>query len=879
MIGKTISHYKILEKLGEGGMGIVYKAEDTKLDRTIALKFLPPHISINKQEKKRFIHEAKAAAALDHPNICNIFEIDETDDGQMFIAMACYEGETLKDKIERGPLKINEALEIVIQVAEGLNKAHKKEIIHRDIKSANILITDDGVVKILDFGLAKLRGQTKLTKEGTTLGTVAYMSPEQITGEEVDNRSDIWSLGVLLYEMITGQLPFKGEYEQAVIYSIMNEEPEPVTGLRTGVPLELERILNKTLTKDSQERYQTTADLLVDLRNIKKESKPEVKSAKKELRQKVSKKSSRKFVIIGTLILAIIIVVCAFLLIKEIPKKELSKTEEIKQIRKIAVLPFVNMSADKDQEYFCDGISEELINRLAKISAFRVTARTSAFSFKGQNIDIPTIGKKLMVDIILEGSVRKAGDKLRITAQLVKVSDGYHIWSETYDRGMKDVFAIQDEISMSIVEKLKVSLLKVESTELKIRPTSNVEAYNLYLRGIDYLNRGRAGKSLRMAAQMFEKAITLDPNFALAFAKLSSAYVYLYWGWFDRSDTCLAKARDAVNTAFKISPNLPETQVALGIYHYNRYKDYDRALEHFKRAQKNLKNNSELFSWLATAQRRQGKWEEALLNYQKSLELNPLSNTVLLSLANTYLALRRYQEAETYYNQGISLAPDYYWGYRWKILLYIKQGNTKKALKVIEDAPENIRLLYDADIITILAHLYVYDGNYKKALKQLTLLTVDNYFQRNSFYPDDMKELLRAWIYGFLKQADLEEKYYDSARKILEKYVKENPGEYVSHSSLGIAYAGLGRKEEAILEGKWAVELLPLTKDAMWGGGAIRYLARIFVMVGEYDLAINQLELLLSIPSSISIPLLRIDPTWDPLRNHPRFQKLLKGKE
>ncbi|MCK4835256.1 MAG: serine/threonine protein kinase, partial [Candidatus Aminicenantes bacterium] len=278
MIGQTISHYKILEEIGSGGMGIVYKALDTKLDRTVALKFLPPHLSINKEEKKRFIHEAKAAASLDHPNICAVYEIDETEEGQMFIAMAFYEGKTLNEKISGvganggSPLPLNDAMNITIQIAEGLNKAHQKDIVHRDIKSANIIVTNDGTAKILDFGLAKLRGATKLTKEGTTLGTIAYMSPEQASGDKIDHRSDIWSLGVLLYEMVTGQMPFKGEYEQAIMYAIMNEEPEPITGLRTGVPQELERIVNKTLNRDISARYQNVADMIVDLKNLIKKS-------------------------------------------------------------------------------------------------------------------------------------------------------------------------------------------------------------------------------------------------------------------------------------------------------------------------------------------------------------------------------------------------------------------------------------------------------------------------------------------------------------------------------------------------------------------------------------------------------------------------------
>jgi serine/threonine protein kinase len=336
MIGRTISHYKILEKLGEGGMGVVYKAQDTKLKRIVALKFLTPKALGNEEEKSRFVHEAQAAAALDHPHICTIHEIDEAN-GQTFIAMAYIEGESLKDKIASGPLKLNESLDIAIQVAAGLQEAHDKGIVHRDIKSGNIMVTSKGQAKIMDFGLAKLTGHVQITKTGTTMGTVAYMSPEQAQGEEVDHRSDIWSLGVVLYEMLAGQLPFRSEYQQAMVYSILNEEPEPATGLRTGMPMDLERIVNKALAKNLDGRYQRTKDILFDLRSVRKELKSIISE----------KRSSAK-----------------------------------KLQRSIAVLPFTNLSADKEQDHFCDGMAEEIINSLTHLEGLRVVARTSAFSFR-----------------------------------------------------------------------------------------------------------------------------------------------------------------------------------------------------------------------------------------------------------------------------------------------------------------------------------------------------------------------------------------------------------------------------------------------------------------------------------------------------------------
>ncbi|MFQ6008621.1 MAG: protein kinase [Candidatus Zixiibacteriota bacterium] len=474
MIGKTISHYKVLEKLGAGGMGVVYKAEDTRLKRCVVLKFLPPELTRDEEAKERFVNEAQAASALDHPNICTIYEIDETKDGQMFIAMACYEGETLKSIIDNRRLMIEEAVGIAIQIAQGLAKAHEQGIVHRDIKPANIIVTKDGVVKILDFGLAKLTGVTQLTKTGTTLGTVAYMSPEQAQGVTVDHRTDIWSLGVGLYQMVSGELPFRGEYEQAVIYSILNEEPEETS----EIPANLQQIVAKALAKEPDERYQQMDDMLTDLSTLRKE----LESASTQVT--VSKE---------------------------------------KPAPAIAVLPFVNMSADPENEYFCDGMAEELIDAFTKLEGLRVVSRTSAFSFKGKELKIQKIGEELKVSHVLEGSVRKAGKRLRITAQLINVDDGYHLWSQKYDRELEDVFAIQDDIAETIVDTLKVKLVGEKEVPLIKRYTENVEAYQLYLKGRYFWNKRHQGE-LQQAMAFFNQTIEKEPTHALAYTGLADSF-------------------------------------------------------------------------------------------------------------------------------------------------------------------------------------------------------------------------------------------------------------------------------------------------------------------------------------------------------------------
>lgn len=432
MIGKTVRHYRILEKLGQGGMAVVYKAEDTKLRRTVALKFLRPGITTDPNASARLTQEAQAAAALDHPNICSVYDIDEAE-GQTYIAMAYIDGQTLRQKVEKGPLGIGEAANIAWQVSEGLRKAHEQGVIHRDIKPGNIMVTEKGSVKITDFGLAKLSWGEDLTRTATVVGTVAYMSPEQASGRRVDHRTDIWALGCVLYEMLTGVRPFRGDYDQAVTQAILKENPLPVSRSRRDCPPELEALVHKCLQKDPRNRFSDAASLSNALRPFGA-SESSVSPA---------------------------------------------RSGSTPHRPSIAVLPFIDMSPHRDQEYFCDGIGAELINALTHIRDFRVVARTSAFAFKGKNLDVREIGRRLSVDTVLEGSIRKAGTKLRVTAQLINVGDGYHLWSEKFDRDLEDLFAIQDEISTAIVDNLKVKLLPNERAAVEKQHTQNPEAYNL----------------------------------------------------------------------------------------------------------------------------------------------------------------------------------------------------------------------------------------------------------------------------------------------------------------------------------------------------------------------------------------------------------------
>ncbi len=686
MIGKTISHYRILDKLGEGGMGVVYKAEDTELKRAVALKFLSKQALGGEEEKSRFVHEAQSAAALDHPGICTVHEISKSEE-HTFIAMAYVEGQSLKEKIESGPFKLDEAVDIAIRVAEGLQEAHEKGIVHRDIKPGNIMVTPKGQAKIMDFGLAKAPGRTKLTKTGMTLGTAAYMSPEQARGGEIDSRTDIWSLGAVIYEMVTGQGPFKGDYEQAVMYSILNEPPEPVTALRTGVPMDLERIVNKALAKRPDERYQHMGEILVDLRLVRKKLEP---GAVKLRPIERGRPLGKRFLLYGgiVVVLAVVLVGRTYLF----PAKS-------EPIDSIAVLPLENLSGDPDEDYFADGMTDELITNLAQIGALRVISRTSAMRYKGSDKSLPEIAQELKVRAIVEGSVMRVGDRVRITAQLIEVAGDRHLWAESYERDLSDVLVLQSEVARTIAGEVRVTITPEEEARLASTRSVNPEAHERYVKGRHYCDKWTK-EGFEKAIEYFQQAIDIDSSYAQAYVGLADSYLWLRFLGVLTTEEALSRANPLLRKALEIDDDLAEAHGTLaGNKHYIDW-DFAGAEEEYKRSIKlnpNLVDTRLEYGLLLVVM---GRLEEAIAEAKLAVQLDPLSGPAIRSLAGVYLNARQYDQAIAQFRQLAELQPDNPAAYMGFERVYLVMGNyedavssRQKAMTLSGARPEEIEAL------------------------------------------------------------------------------------------------------------------------------------------------------------------------------------------
>jgi serine/threonine protein kinase/tetratricopeptide (TPR) repeat protein len=756
MIGKTISHYRVVRKLGEGGMGEVYLAQDMKLDRQVALKFLSEQFASDQSFKARFKREAQAAAALNHPNIITIHEVAEHRE-RPFIAMEFVEGESLKELTARRELSVNKVIDLGIQISQGLAKAHQAGIVHRDVKPQNILVDKDGRARICDFGLAKLKREVMLTKTGTTVGTVAYMSPEQGQGMEVDQRSDIFSFGVVLYEMVTGQLPFKGDHEAAIVYSIVNDTPEPLARYKANVPEELQKIVEKALRKDAETRYQSSADLTADLKELQRQSTTAAALSSKSALGIRKEKRSKTLPIVGAILLAAVVVMAILLLYSRTdlpvpPGGEMEAKTGWKN--SIAVLPFRDFSPGQDQEYFCDGMTDAIIGKLTGLQDLKTISMSSVMRYKAPDQDIREIGRELGVATILEGSIQKEDSTIRLSAQLVNVADGAHLWSDTYDRELQSVFAIQDEISQAIVNVLKIRLLGEAQTAFVKRHTDNLEAYNAYSQGRFLWNK-RTEEHLTRSIEYFERAVELDPDYALAYAGLADAYSVLPSNVGTPVEEVLPKAKDAAIKALELDDKLGEAHASMGLA-LKLEGDKEGAEKEYLKAIQLNPAYAYAHYWYAMLLGEMGRGEESLRELETAFELDPLSVVILVYLANiryelgdsllavelmeraleieptrvaTYRAygtgLRRagrHEDAVRVYSRAIEIDSTYHGGHNGLCYTFYEMGNFEKALEAADNYVRSFPS--EPDAYDTRGDIYAYNGkldqaidNYRKALE------------------------------------------------------------------------------------------------------------------------------------------------------------------
>jgi serine/threonine protein kinase/Tfp pilus assembly protein PilF len=890
-------HYQVLRdedgkpwELGHGGMGVTYKAVDTHLRCPVALKVISTHFTDSEAARSRFMREARAAASLRHPNAATVFHLGESS-GNYFYAMEFVDGETLESIIRRrGQLEIELALEIVTQVAAGLTAIHKQHLVHRDIKPGNIMLSwEEGRlenVKIIDLGLAKGVTEDTLSIVGGFFGTPTYASPEQFSGFGTDIRSDLYSLGVTLWEMLSGKPPFHGS-----VAELMDQHQHvelPLLKLR-NIPEPIIALLQVLLAKDPNQRFQTPAQLQQALAKVRgaigsgsRLTADGLRTASNQIGETLSKTKPRKQTIrwmlgagmgfMGLLLAWFFFSGHSHFLFNR-PLGEAGQNS-------IAVLPFENISANKDDGYFADGVQDEILNNLAKVAQLKVISRTSVMQYRaGTKRDLRQIASSLDVANVLEGTVRRDGNHVRISTELVDARSDHTIWADSYDRDLIDIFAIQSEIAQTIVQKLAASLSPVERRLIEQKPTENLAAYDLYLKAKLLIARCEISlqtfsfeKKLRDAIDLLDQAVKIDPKFALAYCAMALAHDLMYIG-FDPTTSRRALADVSIETALQLGPELPEVQLGYAYHLYFCYQDYDRARAHVRIAKAGLPNSADTFLLPAFIDRRQGQFEQAVQELRAALELDPHNPGIFLDLGITLAGLRQYREAAEVYDRAVIFAPDQP-AFKMQKELWVtfnQTGDDTSLRKAIAELPAT--LAGDRGVLSVQIAAALYDRDWLQANSLLQHCTDkdDGFFGYADLpVPIGCYSILLARL-----QAEEPSSHFQEIRDQLDQQVKLSTSDPNLLSTLAVVDVLLGRNEAAIKEAQTAVEMLPISEDTLNGPGVLANSAVVNAWTGRIDEAFGKLETLARTPFGIYYGQLMKDPLWDPLRQDPRFEKLL----
>jgi len=857
--------YRIGREIGRGGTATVYLAEDLKHHRSVAIKVLDPELAAA-IGPERFLREIEIAARLQHPHILTLLDSGSAD-GLLYYVMPLVEGESLRDRLGREKqLPLEDALRITREVAGALDYAHSQSFVHRDIKPENILISRGHAI-VADFGIARaigVAGGANLTQTGLTLGTPLYMSPEQaIGGGELDGRSDQYSLACVLYEMLAGQPPFTGPTGEAVVHQHLSVEPRSVAALRPAVPAGIARAVGRALAKTPADRYGTLAAFVQALDHGDSSTLP--------VTPRRSARRAWRLVVLGA---AAVALVGGALLVLNPGRRAHTPSVPVHERSEIAVLPFQNLSAEGPHAYFAGGLHDELLTQLTKVAALKVISRTSVMGYQGTSKPLKQIANELDVGSVVEGTVQVEGERLRVTVQLIDAATDQHLWAEQYDRTLDDAFAIQSEVAQQIVAAVGAVLTRAEQGRLTTAPTANAEAYRLYLQGREYWTRpGFLRENFDVAQQLYERALALDSSFALAHAALSEVHGMVYWLRYAPSAARATLQRAQAETALRLAPDLPQAHVAMGLVHYWGHRDYRRALDEFAIALRGLPNDTELWKYIGYVHRRLGDWNEVSAAFEKATQLDPRNADLFYDLGgNTFQFMRRYADAVGAYDRALNLAPDLRvaaidrgWTYvRWQGQL----DTLRAALSQLPKDPELDRAYVSAQR----AALLLWERNGEGLLQMLRSPRGDVFDVQAAFVP---KVLYAAWAHQLRGDHAAARAAFDAARVRLDSALRELPDDWRVHAARGMALAGLGRGDEALWEARWLQQSVVYREDAFDGQDPAEDRARILAQAGDADAALDEIGRLLAGPSRLSVHTLRLDPRWDPIRDHPRFKALL----